>query len=236
MAEWQHSRLPLLRPGFGFPARPQVGKLVVACRWLAVYSIEPWPTVCTGFLCPSNYPSWYDLYSVESDVKPQINKYNLYLYSYIYDRVAKGRADRGYQCLGSKMFLVLSDYSPYVTASFSIKVSEKRCGYFHPEIHDTSEYYPPCALAEFPTIYPATYKLYFIDPFYKEDRYFSFVFSMMGNCVQQCFNVSVFIIKCTKGLLYGPVTLLRLNVSCDIQAIFHRPILQGSECIHNPLY
>ena len=23
------------------PARPQVGKLVVACRWLAVYSTEP---------------------------------------------------------------------------------------------------------------------------------------------------------------------------------------------------
>ena len=45
-------------------ARPQVEKL----------STEPWWTVCTGFLCPSNYPSWYDLYSVESDVKPQINK------------------------------------------------------------------------------------------------------------------------------------------------------------------
>ena len=40
----------------------------------AVYSAEPWPTVCTGFLCPSNYPSWYELYSVESDIKPQINK------------------------------------------------------------------------------------------------------------------------------------------------------------------
>ena len=24
-----------------FPARPQVGKLVVACRWPAVYSTEP---------------------------------------------------------------------------------------------------------------------------------------------------------------------------------------------------
>ena len=35
-----------------FPARPQVGKLVVACRWSIVYSTEPWPTVCTGFLCP----------------------------------------------------------------------------------------------------------------------------------------------------------------------------------------
>ena len=29
--------------------------------------------ICTGFLCPSNYPSSYDLYSVESDIKPQIN-------------------------------------------------------------------------------------------------------------------------------------------------------------------
>ena len=28
------------------------------------------PTVCTGFLCPQNYPSWYDLYSVESDLNP----------------------------------------------------------------------------------------------------------------------------------------------------------------------
>ena len=57
-----------------FPAQPQVGKLVVACRWLAIYSTEPWQTVCTGFLYPSNYPSWYDLYSVESDIKPQIKK------------------------------------------------------------------------------------------------------------------------------------------------------------------
>ena len=66
---------PTSEIGVRFPARPQVGKLVVACRWSAVYSIEPWRTVCTGFLCPSNYPSWYDLYSVESDVKPQkINK------------------------------------------------------------------------------------------------------------------------------------------------------------------
>ena len=33
------------------------------------------PTVCTGFLRPSNYPVViYDLYSVEGDVKPQINK------------------------------------------------------------------------------------------------------------------------------------------------------------------
>ena len=44
-----------------FQALPQVGKMVVACRRSAVYSTEPWPTVCTGFLCPSNYLSWYDL-------------------------------------------------------------------------------------------------------------------------------------------------------------------------------
>ena len=31
---------------------PYVGKLVVAYRWSAVYSTEPRPTVCTGFLCP----------------------------------------------------------------------------------------------------------------------------------------------------------------------------------------
>ena len=74
---WQNVTLspPTSEAGVPFPAQPQVGKLVVACRWSAVYSTEPWPTVCTGFLCPSNYPSWYDLYSVESDVKPQINNY-----------------------------------------------------------------------------------------------------------------------------------------------------------------
>ena len=65
---------PTFEVGVQFPAWPQVGKLVVACRWSAVYSTEPWRTVCTGFLCPSNYLSWYDLYSVESDVKPQINE------------------------------------------------------------------------------------------------------------------------------------------------------------------
>ena len=66
---------PTSEAGVQFQARPQVGKLVVACRWSAVYSTEPWPTVCTGFLCPSDYLSWYDLYSVESDVKPQMNKF-----------------------------------------------------------------------------------------------------------------------------------------------------------------
>ena len=65
---------PTSEAGVRFAARPLVGKLVVACRWSALYSTEPWRTVCTGFLCPSNYPSWYDLYSVESDLKRQINK------------------------------------------------------------------------------------------------------------------------------------------------------------------
>ena len=50
--------------------KPYVGKLVVAYRWSAVYSTEPWPTVCPGFLSPQIYPSWYDLHSVESVIKP----------------------------------------------------------------------------------------------------------------------------------------------------------------------
>ena len=33
--------LPTSEAGVQFPARPQVGKLVVACRWSAVYSTEP---------------------------------------------------------------------------------------------------------------------------------------------------------------------------------------------------
>ena len=37
-----------------FTAQPQVGKLVVACHWLAVYSAEPWPTVFTDFLYPNS--------------------------------------------------------------------------------------------------------------------------------------------------------------------------------------
>ena len=32
---------PTSEAGVRFPAWPQVGKLVVACRWLAVYSTEP---------------------------------------------------------------------------------------------------------------------------------------------------------------------------------------------------
>ena len=32
---------PTSEAGFRFPAWPQVGKLVVACRWSAVYSTEP---------------------------------------------------------------------------------------------------------------------------------------------------------------------------------------------------
>ena len=32
---------PTSEAGVRFPARPQVGKLVIACRWSAVYSTEP---------------------------------------------------------------------------------------------------------------------------------------------------------------------------------------------------
>ena len=32
---------PTSEVGVRFPAQPQVGKLVVACRWSAVYSTEP---------------------------------------------------------------------------------------------------------------------------------------------------------------------------------------------------
>ena len=32
---------PTSETGVWFPARPQVGKLVVACRWSAIYSTEP---------------------------------------------------------------------------------------------------------------------------------------------------------------------------------------------------
>ena len=48
---------------------PYVGKFVVAYRWPAVNSTIPWPTVCAGFL-------WYDVSSVQSNVKTQINKDN----------------------------------------------------------------------------------------------------------------------------------------------------------------
>ena len=36
--------------------------------------MEPCPSVCTGFLCSQNSQLLYDPYSVESDIKPQINK------------------------------------------------------------------------------------------------------------------------------------------------------------------
>ena len=48
---------PTSEDGVLSPSWPQVGKLVVPCRWSAVYSTEPLRTVCTDFLCPSNYPS-----------------------------------------------------------------------------------------------------------------------------------------------------------------------------------
>ena len=60
---------------------PCVGKLVVAYRWWAAYSTQLWLTVYTGFLCPQNCLLWYDLYSVEDDVKPQVNReYNKFIY------------------------------------------------------------------------------------------------------------------------------------------------------------
>ena len=37
-------------------ARSEVGKLVVVCRWSAVYSTEPQRTVCTGFPLPFQLP------------------------------------------------------------------------------------------------------------------------------------------------------------------------------------
>ena len=48
---------PTSEAGVRFPAQPQVGKLLVACRWSAVYNTEPGRTVCTGFLCTSYYLS-----------------------------------------------------------------------------------------------------------------------------------------------------------------------------------
>ena len=32
-------------------------KLVLAYQWSVVYSTEPEPTICAGFLCPQNYQS-----------------------------------------------------------------------------------------------------------------------------------------------------------------------------------
>ena len=54
------------------PARPQVGKLVVACYWSAVTVQNPDKLYV---LVSSAFPTTrrgYDLYGVESDVKPQI--------------------------------------------------------------------------------------------------------------------------------------------------------------------
>ena len=39
----------------GLNPGPSVGKLVASYQWSAVFSTEPWPTVCTGFLSPLNY-------------------------------------------------------------------------------------------------------------------------------------------------------------------------------------
>ena len=61
VGQWKHTCLPPLRSEFKFLASPHVGKLVVAYCWSALHSTEPWPTVCTGFLCPSNYLSKYSI-------------------------------------------------------------------------------------------------------------------------------------------------------------------------------
>ena len=37
------------------PSTASSGKLGVAFHWSAVYSTEPWPTVCTGF---TSFPTW----------------------------------------------------------------------------------------------------------------------------------------------------------------------------------
>ena len=45
MKQFSVSKTPLLPPTYEirvrFPAKPQVGKLVLACRWFTVYSTEP---------------------------------------------------------------------------------------------------------------------------------------------------------------------------------------------------
>ena len=46
------TRLPPTSEVGGSSPRPYVGKLVVAYRWLAVYSTEPRPAVYAGFPCP----------------------------------------------------------------------------------------------------------------------------------------------------------------------------------------
>ena len=51
VAQWQHTRLPTLRSAVSKPG-PYVGKRVVSYWWLTIYGIEPWPTVCTGFIWP----------------------------------------------------------------------------------------------------------------------------------------------------------------------------------------
>ena len=50
------------------PVWPHVGKLIVVCCWSAVYITEPWPTVCTGFLCPPSYSSQYNRWGTRCDI------------------------------------------------------------------------------------------------------------------------------------------------------------------------
>ena len=79
---WWHSGNTLVSQVNGSNPKPYVGKMAVSYRRSAVYSTELWPTVSTGFLCPQNYPSCYDLYSVESNIKTQ-NKQLKAFYSII---------------------------------------------------------------------------------------------------------------------------------------------------------
>ena len=68
-------RPPTSEAGVRFLAWPQVGQLVVACCRSDSITPQNNQTVCTRFPLPS--PTTHrdmTLYSVESDVKPQINK------------------------------------------------------------------------------------------------------------------------------------------------------------------
>ena len=47
---------PTSEPGVRSPARPQVGKLVVACRWSAVYSTEKLMNCMYWFPLPFQLP------------------------------------------------------------------------------------------------------------------------------------------------------------------------------------
>ena len=60
---------PTSEVGVRFPAWPQVRKLVVACRWLGSLQYRTLTNCMYWFPLPFQLPN-----SVESNVKPQINK------------------------------------------------------------------------------------------------------------------------------------------------------------------